>query len=673
MEKRKTVCPLDCPDACSMIATLENGEITRVDGDPEHPFTQGFLCKKTRTYHHRVQSSERVMFPQHRVGKKGEGKFERISWDAAWQTLVSRLTDIKNQHGGEALLPYSYAGNMGLINRVAGDPFFYKFGASRLLQTICSSASKAGWDMHYGSHPGSPPEKAADADLIIAWGINVKVTNIHFMPLIVEAKRRGGKFVVIDPYLNSTAKSADYYFPVQPGGDTALALGLMKILLENGAVDRDFIAHHTEGFDEIAAYLMRLNLDECSSISGLSLEQINALASRLSGTRKTFIRMGIGLSRNTQGAMSVRAISCLAAALGLFDGGRGRGALLSSGSFSGDSARLKYPSLQETKTREVNMVQLGHALTELTPPLKSLFVYNSNPLSVAPDTSRVRAGLEREDLFTVVHEQFVTPTAKYADLLLPATTSFENHDLYTGYGHFYLQRVEPIVAEKGEAISNFELFQKLAVKMGYTDAAFGQTVNERIEHFVESMKGIPEEQQKRGILPGQAVRSEMMDSGGNYSKFRNKRFRFSVKPPTPDVPCIPCILKREELDDFDLKSRFPLKAITPPMPDLLNSTFGERYPNETGMVLIHPRDAKLRRITDGMLVEIYNGRGRNLRKADVSDRTQPGLLVLEGVYWENNSSGMTGVNELTSQKTTDLGKGGTFHEMRVDVREAVMS
>ena len=668
LEKRKTVCPLDCPDACSVIATLRNGEITKLDGDPDHPFTQGFLCKKFSTYHHRAQSPERVLYPQRRIGKKGEGKFVRISWEEAWQTLIHELTTIKNKYGGEALLPYTYAGNMGLLNRFAGEPFFYKYGASQLLKTICCAAADAGWNLHYGTGPSSPPEKALNADLIIAWGINVKVTNIHFMPFVVKARRQGARFVVIDPYLNATAQSADLYYPVKPGGDVALALGLLKILLEKDAVDHAFIAHHTEGFDELSSYAQQLPLEKTARDSGLDESQIRDLAGMLANNPKTFIRIGIGLTRNTQGAMSVRAIACLSAALGLFDGESGRGALLSSNAFSLKPDYLNYQALRETPTRKVNMVQLGDALTRLRPPLKGLFVYNSNPLSVAPDASRVRVGMAREDLFTIVHEQFVTPTARYADLLLPATTSFENSDLYTGYGHFFMQRVAPVISEKGEALGNFELFQTLARKMGYGDPLFQHGVDERISIIVNSMRGVSDERKKSGLLPGEALPSQMTEAGGNFSKFEGKRFRFAVNSADPAVPRIPSLQPKKEFDDFSLSNLYPFQMITPPMIDLLNSTFGERYKNETGTVLIHPRDAKSCAIEDGVMVEVFNGRGSNIRKAVVSEKTQPGLLVLEGIYWESEASRMSSINELTSQNTTDLGGGGTFHEARVNVR-----
>ncbi|MBT4160494.1 MAG: molybdopterin-dependent oxidoreductase, partial [Gammaproteobacteria bacterium] len=522
MHKKKTICPLDCPDACSVIATVDGGLITRLDGDPEHPFTQGFLCKKVRTYHHRVQSDDRILFPQKRVGRKGDGRFERISWDEAWTILVDRLTEIREQHGSEALLPYSYAGNMGKVNFHAGDPFFNRYAASRLNRTICSTAAKAGWAMHYGANPQSPPEKSLDSDLIIAWGINAKVTNIHFMPFVVQARRRGARFIVIDPYENLTAEAADDHFRVKPGGDTALALGLLKILTEDKKIDQEFVEQYSEGFDDLREYLAANHLEFFVSGSGLSEVRLRELAELLSNNPKTYIRVGVGLSRNTQGAMSTRTIACLSAALGLFDGKAGAGALLSSNSFKLDDRVMSFAELAGKESRMINMVRLGEALTGASPPVKCLFVYSSNPLSVAPDSNQVRRGLEREDLFTVVHEQLHTSTTRYADLVLPATTSFENDDIYLGYGHFCMSRTEPVIPPVGEAISNFDLFQTLARKMGYFDAAFHQNVEERISTYLPAVAGLPEAYLQKDVPSGKAILSDLHGIAGDFTRFENQ-------------------------------------------------------------------------------------------------------------------------------------------------------
>ena len=666
-EIKKTICPLDCPDACGVLAKVQENEIKSLRGNPDHPFTRGFLCKKVSTYHERIHSRDRLLYPRKRTGAKGAGKFERISWDEAYTIMVEKLTAIKREFGGEALLPYSYAGNMGYLNRWAGYPFFHKYGASTLLHTICSTAAKAGWSEHYGPHPSSAPEKALDAELVIAWGINIKVTNVHFMPLVVEARRRGAKLLVIDPYKNSTARVADYYFPVNPGGDTALALGLLKSFHSRQELDDDFIKNHTDGFAELETYLSQTPLEDFITRSGLTPEQFERLRDLLSKHKRTFIRIGIGLSRNTQGAMSVRSLACLSAALGLFDGGKGRGALLMSGSFAGDSSVFTHPELIEKKTREINMVELGDALTTLTPPVKAIFVYSSNPLSVAPAGGLVRRGFAREDLFTIVHEQFMTPTARYADLLLPATTSFENQDVYQGYGHFYMGKVEPVIAPRGEAKSNFELFQTLARKMGYTDAAFEEKAAERIDKYISGLRGISEEDRERAKQAGEIIASDRIENGGNFSGFKGARFQFAAPGVPEGVSATPRLAPLKEFENPEDNSRRPFKLITPPNALLLNSTFGERYPETMGEVLIHPDDAADRNIKAGDKVKLLNDRGVHLRRASISDDTQKGLLVAEGIYWESAASEQSGVNDLTSQALTDLGGGGTFHESRVDI------
>jgi len=668
VETRKTICPLDCPDACGIVATLDDGIITRIDGDPDHPFTQGFLCKKVRTYHERVQSDERVLYPQKRVGPKGEGRFERISWDEAWSILIEKLTAIREEFGGEALLPYSYAGNMGKVNFHAGDPFFHRFGASRLNRTICSTAAKSGWALHYGSDPHSPPDKALDADLIVAWGINAKVTNIHFMPLVVAARRRGAKFIVIDPYRNITAEAADDHYLVKPGGDTALALAILKILIAGKKVDHGFIENHSEGFAELAAYVSGLDMAALVEKSGVSEARIHELTALFAANPRTFIRVGVGLSRNTQGAMTTRAVVSLAATLGLFDGKPGAGALLSSTAFPLDLRKLMFTELMQQPTRTINMVRLGEALTQADPPVKGLFVYSSNPLSVAPDGSEVKRGLAREDLFTIVHEQVYTDTTRYADLLLPATTSFENDDLYFGFGHFYMSRTEPVVQPRGEAISNFDLFQTLAQKMGFNDPVFFETAAERINTYTPAISGMPAEIGDE-IPAGATIRSTYFESAGDFTRPGAKKFQFTVDTGDPDLPRHAALMPTRELEDETLTEQYPFALITPPNGDLLNSTFGERFPDKLAAVMVHPIDAERLDINQGDCVEIANPRGQHTREAQVTDRTQPGLLVAEGIYWQNTQSGDSGINDLTSQEVTDYGEGGTFHESRVKLKK----
>lgn len=666
---KKTVCPLDCPDTCGLIATVENGRVVGLHGDPDHPVTRGVICRKMRSYPERVHGPARLLYPMKRTGVKGKGQFSRISWDEALELFARKIREVRNRYGGQAILPYQYAGNMGVISRNAGYALYHKLGTSRLEETICSAAAMAGWEMHLPGIPGSPPEVAATADLIVAWGINIKVTNLHFWPQVVAARKRGAKFVVIDPYRNETARSADLYLQVKPGGDSALALGVLKALVEGNRLDLDMLERTSTGFSQLAAYLKNTTWDEFLRQSGVEHEAIEGLASLLIERPHTFMRIGIGLSRNSRGGMSVRAIVSLAASLGLFNGGEGRGVLLSSKAFAGDTNLLRFPELGPEKVRTVNMAHLGQALTSLVPPVKLCIVYNCNPLSVAPDSSLVRQGLKREDLFTVVHEQVMTPTARYADLVLPATTFLENGDGYTGYGHFELAVARPVIDPVGEARSNFRLFQDLARHLGYTDPPFLQSSDERLLSWLRSVDGIADPNQEYGEEPECCLTSTRKRFGESIQERWGKQFMFVTHraEDNPGVPPFACLTPCAETDDRDLACRFPFSLIIPPHSDLLNSTFGERWTDGHPLVLMHAKDAESLSVTDGEKVRLVNFRGRSIRTVSITDDTAPGLLVAPGLFWEDGSEG--GINDLTSQKTTDIGAGPTFHESRVRVEK----
>lgn len=665
---KKTICPLDCPDSCAMLATVENHRVISLAGDPEHPYTRGFICRKMRRFPERLSSSRRLLYPQVRTGRKGEGRFVRISWDEAWERLVEALQEIVAEHGAEAIMPFCYAGNMGMVNRFAGFPFFHKIGATRIEQTICSVAAGGGWKLGCGPVGGTPPQEAAEARLIVAWGINIRVTNVHFWSDVTRARKNGAKLLVIDPYRNDTARLADDYLPVKPGGDSALALGVLRILLEGNRLDHRFIDEQTSGFERLVAYLQSVPLEQFEQQSGVNCSAMERLAAQFSEHPRTFIRIGVGLSRNSRGGMAVRAITALAAALGLYDGRPGRGVLLFSGAFGGDLAKLRCPELAETRPRSVNMIHLGQALTSADPPIRSLFVYNANPVSAAPDGVMVRRGLAREDLFTVVHEQVMTPTARFADLLLPATTFLENRDLYRSYGHFFLGIADRVVEPAGETISNFDLFQILARKMGYDDAPFHQNLDERLRSYLATIAELPPGVSPADCGDGSYVESVLGQRGGSPFKRAGTRYRF-VNDQDPTLPIHACLGEGGEFDHPDLLCRFPLQLITPPNDRLLNSTFGERYQQELGTVLIHPVDAAERGIVDGASVVLYNFRGRVERRAVVSTDTQPGLAVAEGLYWPVTDQGAA-INDLVSQHCSDIGGGALFHEARVQV-EAV--
>ncbi|MEK7363957.1 MAG: molybdopterin-dependent oxidoreductase, partial [candidate division NC10 bacterium] len=437
-QKAPSVCPHDCPSACSLVVTLEGGRITDVSGNPDHPFTQGVICGKVHDYAERVYSPLRVLTPLRRVGEKGRGRFEPISWDEAIEEIARRFTEIKARWGAEAILPFSYGGTLGVVQFRAGHPFFHALGASQLDRTICISTAYAGWRVTVGMVGGNDSEQMVGADLVILWGINAAYTHINLMTFVKRARERGAWIVAIDPYRTRTARQADEHLMVRPGTDTALALGLMNVLIGEGLVDRDYIERATLGFDRLAEHVKAYPPERVSEITGIPTERIVTLARRYGSTRASFIRVGIGLSRHDNGGMACRTLACLPALTGAYAHPAGGALLGSSGSFP-----MNYPALErrdlmpKPAPRVINMIHLGRALTdpELRPPIKALYVYNSNPASVCPNQELVLRGFAREDLFTVVHEQMLTDTADYADIVLPATTSMEHLDLYRSYGH----------------------------------------------------------------------------------------------------------------------------------------------------------------------------------------------------------------------------------------------
>lgn len=663
---KKTVCPLDCPDSCGIIAKVVEGKVVSLKGDPDHGYTKGVICRKMRTYPERLYGTDRILHPMVRTGEKGKGEFRRISMAEAVRLFAEKLSETKAEFGGEAILPFQYAGNMGAANRNAGYGLYHKLGTSRLIETICSAAAGAAWALHCATMPGSPPEVAADSDIVVAWGINVRVSNMHFWRYIREARKKGGKLIVIDPYRNETAGKADHYLQVKPGGDSALAIGALKYLIEQGKIDRELLKEQTTGFETLEKYVLEESWALICSQSGIEKQDICWFGELLAANPSAFIRIGIGLSRNSRGGLSVRAIVCLAAALGLFSGLKGQGVLLSSKAFGGNSDLLRFPELAGQETREINMAHLGHALTTLDPPVKMFCVYSSNPLTVAPDASRVREGLKRDDMFTVVHEQVMTPTAKYADLIIPATTFLENMDLYTGYGHFYMGWVDRVVHPVGESISNFDLFQRVARELGFDDPPFHQEVEERLAAYAATMDGVPKGYRFDG--PGHEgwVASSRRRVGQSALEHFGITFRFCVEG-LPGITPIPCLIQGGEFEDRDMRSRYPFRLIIPPHKDLLNSTFGERFPADTGEVLIHPEDAARYDIASGDEVELQNFRGIAKRRARVTKDTGEGLLVAEGLFWQTGEE-PSGINDVTSQKTTDIAGGPTFHESRVTVR-----
>src|SRR5882672_5670220 len=520
-------CPHDCPDACGVLITVEDGRATKIQGDPGHPVTRGFLCAKVAKYLDRVYSPDRVLYPMRRVAAKGlvveqrscapgqpraavptqAQAFERISWDEALDEIASSLHRIADQYGPESILPYSYGGTLGALNGASMDRrFFHRLGASQLDRTICSAAGEAGLNSVLGAKLGTEPEQFRHSKYIIAWAANIHGNNVHLWPFIVEARRQGAKLVVIDPYRTRTAACADWYLPINPGTDAALALGMMHVIIGEGLHDADYVSKYTLGFEALRQKVKAYSPERAAPWTGISADNIRKLAREYATVRPSVIRLNYGVQRSEGGGMATRAIAMLPCIIGSWKEVGGGLQMSTSGAFGLNDEALRRPDLKsdnlQRPARTVNMVELGKELNTLSdPPLKALFVYNSNPAAVCPNHNEVIRGLKRPDLFTVVHEQFFTDTTDYADIVLPATTFFEHKDLQKAYGHYYLQMSHQAIEPPGECRSNVELFRALAEHMGFEDECFKDSVDQMMDSALASenpwLRGINRERLER--------------------------------------------------------------------------------------------------------------------------------------------------------------------------------
>jgi anaerobic selenocysteine-containing dehydrogenase len=674
-----SVCPHDCPSACSLVVTVKAGRLAEVTGNPEHPFTQGVICGKVRAYAERVHSPLRVLRPLRRIGPKGAGRFEPITWETAVAEIAERWRGLIAADGAEAILPFSYAGTMGQVQYYAGHPLFHALGASRLSRTICISTAYAGWRATLGVTTGNDSEQMVGADLIVLWGVNAAYTTINVMTLVKQARKRGARVVVIDPYRTPTAAEADDHLMVRPGTDTALALAVMNVLIEEGRTDRDYIARATHGYDRLAEHVRAWSPERAAPIVGLEPEAIVALARRYGASPRTFIRVGIGLSRHDNGGMACRTIACLPALTGAYADPHGGALLSSSGAFGFAYGVLERPDLLPTPApRTINMIHLGRVLTdpELAPPVKALYVYNSNPAAVCPNQTLVLQGLAREDLFTVVHEQVLTDTAHYADLVLPATMSLEHEDLYSAYGHFHLQLARPVLPPAGEARSNWEVFGMLARALGVAREHYAKTSEAVIREFLaggdETVRGITYEQLcAEGSVRVNLPRPYLPFARGAPTRSGKVEF-YSESLAARGLPPLPTYVPLQEgPSNVDLARTYPLQCIVPPNRFFLNSSFSQserlRSRQQAPTVLIAPDDATRRGIADGDLVRVFNGRGASRFTARVTDATRAGVVVVEGIWWHRFHPGGRGVNALTSDRVADMGGGPVFHSNLVDV------
>ncbi|HTP33699.1 MAG TPA: molybdopterin-dependent oxidoreductase [Candidatus Acidoferrales bacterium] len=675
-EIRHSVCSLDCPDCCSVLVTVENGRATKLRGNPDHPVTRGFLCGKVAQYLEREYHPGRLLYPQRRTGARGEGRFERISWEEALDSIARRLRDVATEFGPESILPYSYAGTMGFLNNAGMDRrFFHRLGASRLDRTICSSAGGVGLTQALGVRYGTEPEQFRHAKLILAWGANILGTNVHLWPFVMEARRNGARLYVIDPNRNRTGAAADRHYFINPGSDMALALGMMHVIIGENLYDADYVGRFTAGFEGLRERIKAWTPARAAELTGISAEEIAALAREYAGTCPSAIRLNYGVQRSERGATAVRTIALLPALTGSWKETGGGLQLSTSQAFQVNRAGLERADLQQKalgrEARMINMVQLGQALTELDdPPVKALVVYNSNPAAVAPNQNAVLRGLRRDDLFTVVLEQFQNDTADHADIVLPVTTFLENTDLFFAYGHYHLQLARPAVAAPGECRSNVEIFRELALRMGFGDPCFRDSEDDMIRTLLDSghpfLDGITLER----LDQEHSVRLNISRNGDPFLPFAEGNFG------TEDGKCH---LDFDELEyqppiesrhgDAALRARFPLELISPKNDDSMNSTFGHRDGVDLDTATLHlsAEDAAARCIRTDDHVRVFNDRGSCTLVASVDGRVRAGVVCAPAVRWSKRAPGRRNVNALTSERLTDYGGGPTFYSCLVEV------
>ncbi|KUP21500.1 molybdopterin oxidoreductase family protein [Paenibacillus sp. DMB5] len=676
------VCPLDCPDTCGLLVHKQDGKIVKVEGNAAHPVTKGAICNKVRNMAGRVHHPERLMHPLRRTGPKGSGAFEQISWEEAVAEIAGRYRQLSADYGPESILPYYFYGNMGMLSVGGMDRrFFNRLGASRLDAKICSAAGTAGWVYTMGMDGGASPEDTVNADLIIVWGGNIVSTNMHQVVFAEQARKRGAKVVVIDVHRNRTAQWGEWFLPLYPGTDAALALGLMHILFRDGLTDEAFLQKYTVGHEELREQALGYPPGLVSEITGVPVADIEQLA-RLYGEAKVpYIHIGNGLQHHDNGGMNVRSIACLPALVGawLKPGG---GAIKSNGGYSSvNSQALARPELRSNpQARSINMNRIGEALMQQEQPVMSLFVYGTNPLVVAPSADKVKAGFAREDLFTVVHDLFMTDTAMYADIVLPATSTFENTDLYSSYWHHYIQLQEPVLERQGECKSNVELFSLLGQAMGFEPEVFGQPEEEMIRAALDYpdnpyLNGVTLERLKaerfvKLDMSPKAHFLETLQTPSGRIELYSEAMEQAGLPPLPVYTPL-----KEGYDGVrrpEQGADYPLMFISPPNHNFLNSTFGnvEKHQRmEKAPVLqIHPLDAAARGIADGDEITVYNARGEVEISAMVTDKMLPGTVISQGLWWGGKGRKQR-VNVLTPDRLSDMDGGATFFSATVEVKK----
>jgi len=705
------VCSHDCPDSCGVLVTVNSeGRAVKVQGDPAHPVTQGFLCGKVAKYLDRVYSPQRLLYPMRRKPGVPKGllqrgheqeAFECISWDEALDAIAARLQKVADEYGSESILPYSYAGTIGVLGFGSMDRrFFHRLGASQLDRTICSQAGGVAWNLVYGHKLGTPPEDFAHAKLILAWGGNIHGNNVHLWPFIEQARRNGARLTVIDPYKTRTAALADWHIAIRPGTDSALALGMMHVILREGLEDREYIDRMTHGFAQLAERVRDYTPERVAAWTGMTAAEVEQLAREYATIAPAALRVNYGVQRVENGGTAVRAISMLPALIGAWKHRGGGGWLSTSGAYTWNKKALERPDLAKASpigrlARVVNMSSLGHALTELGqngdasngPAVHALFVYNSNPGAVAPNHNAVVRGMAREDLFTVVHEQFFTDTTDYADYILPATTFLEHTDVQGAYGHYFVQLSQQAIEPLGEARNNVWLFSQLAQRMGFTEECFRDTPEEMLaqalsigadghstapymEHVtldaLREQGHIPVTLHRDGFLP--------FTEGAVPTPSGKIEFYSEVLATQGEDP-LPAFIPPVESRWSEGAKRYPLEFLPRKADNYMNSTFanleGHRkmQVKTTQKLEIHPQDASSRGIANGDKVRIFNDRG-SIELTALLNNSLPAGVVAASLDWAKLSLDGVNINALTSERLTDLGAAATFYSTLVEVERA---
>lgn len=660
-----SVCPLDCPDTCAVNITVKGEQVVKLDG-ADHPITRKFACVKMARFPEKQHHPDRLTVPLKRVGQKGEGKFEPVTWEEALDAIAGELKKRIERDGEQSILPFSYAGTMGLVERDFPLALFRGLGAAELDWTICAATGGAAWEFNYGPNKlSTAPEDVEHSGLIVLWGFNPLRSNSHLVPILKAARKRGAKIIHIDPFRNETSKFADVHLQVSVGTDAALALCVGREILSRGRQDNDYLDAYATGLDAYRTACQEWTIERTAEYCGLSIDEVRDLAEALCACQNSFIKVGYGLSRNEGGGNAVRAITLLPALLGTWKHLGGGGALSTSGGFYLNTDRYSGEHLLRPGRRHVNQNQLGSELVGSEPgqsQTSALFVFNSNPAAIAPASGLVRKGLEREDLFTVVVEHFQTDTADYADYLLPATTFVEHPDLYTAYGHYYLQWAEPLVPPTGECRPNSWIFKQLAARMQLDDPVFSMTTEELAAELLDSDHPHVRDITFDALRAKRSIRLNLPEDFRPYaagSNFPDRKIRFSPAP------------SQLEFEERPTEN-FPLRLISPPGPYIVNTSLGNlqslvKAAGGEPQVVVHPADAAAAGIEDGQRIHITSQSGSILRRAIVSTDAKRGVVVALGQWWPKLAPDKKSLNELTTERLTDLGGGSTFGNVTVRI------